>query len=101
MNVEAAALEPPRSRWSLSRHMGPLGRRRWAVFKANRRGYWSLLIFLALYAVSLGAELIANDKPILLVHRGEVYAPVLFEYPETAFGGDWEFRGTRPPRKGS
>jgi microcin C transport system permease protein len=79
-----------RRRWGLSRHLGPLGRRRWAVFKARKRGYWSLWIFLALYALSLGAELIANDKPILLVQRGELYAPVLFEYPETAFGGDFE-----------
>src|SRR4029078_7725518 len=56
----------------------------------NKRGYWSLWIFLALYALSLGAELIANDKPILMAYRGELYAPVLFEYPETAFGGQFE-----------
>jgi len=64
--------------------------RRWAVFKAHRRGYWSLWLFLALYVLSLGSELIANDKPILLMHRGELYAPVLFDYPETAFGGQFE-----------
>lgn len=69
---------------------GPLARRRWAVFRANRRGYWSLWIFLLLYGLSLGAELIANDKPILMSYRGEVYAPVLVAYPETAFGGDFE-----------
>lgn len=79
-----------KDRWSLSRHLGPLGRRRWAVFRANRRGYWSLWIFLALYGLSLGAELIANDKPILMTYRAELYAPVLIEYPETAFGGDFE-----------
>jgi len=74
----------------LSRLLGPLARRRWAVFKANRRGYWSLWLFLALYAISLGSELIANDKPLLMTYRGEIHAPVLFEYPETAFGGDFE-----------
>ena len=55
-----------------SSRRGRLGRRRWAVFKANRRGYWSLWIFLALYGLSLGAELIANDKPILMTWRGEL-----------------------------
>ncbi len=72
------------------RFFGPLARRRWAVFKANKRGYWSLWIFLALYGVSLFAEFIANDKPILMSYRGEIYAPVLKAYPETAFGGDFE-----------
>lgn len=90
MNVEASLLEAPPRRWSVTRHLGPLGRRRWAVFKANRRGYWSLWIFLVLYVLSLGAELIANDKPILMTYRGSLYTPVLFEYPETAFGGDFE-----------
>ena len=90
MNAEIPIEAAPVRRLSLSRHLGPLGRRRWAVFKANRRGYWSLWIFLALYALSLGAELIANDKPILMGFRGEPYAPVLFEYPETAFGGTFE-----------
>lgn len=69
---------------------GPLGQRRWAVFKANKRGYWSLWIFLALYILSLGAEFIANDKPILMSYRGEIYTPVLTAYPETTFGGDFE-----------
>jgi microcin C transport system permease protein len=82
------------SRWTdrlhVSRHLGPLGRRRWAVFRANRRGYWSLWLFLALYALSLGAELIANDKPILLSHQGRLYVPVLAHYAETEFGGQFE-----------
>ena len=72
------------------RFFGPLTRRRWAVFKANRRSFWSLWIFLVLYGLSLGAELIANDKPILLSYGGEIYAPVLKAYPETTFGGDFE-----------
>jgi microcin C transport system permease protein len=65
----------------------PLTRRRLANFRANRRGYWSLWIFLALFVGSLGAELIANDRPLLVRHDGRWYAPVLREYPETTFGG--------------
>jgi microcin C transport system permease protein len=90
MNAGAPIVAAPTRRFGLSRHFGPLGLRRWAVFKASRRGYWSLWLFLALYALSLGAELIANDKPILMTWRGELYAPVLIEYPETAFGGTFE-----------
>ncbi len=65
----------------------PLGRRRLDNFKANRRGYWSLWIFTAIFALSLFAEFIANDKPILLRFDGSFYSPVLFTYPETEFGG--------------
>jgi len=87
MNADVAMPgKAPRRR----RRLGPLARRRWASFKAHRRGYWSLWIFLALYALSLGAELIANDKPILMAYRGALYAPVLHAYPETAFGGVFE-----------
>lgn len=67
--------------------MSPLTQRRWANFKANKRGYWSLWIIGSLVVLSLFAELIANDKPILLRHNGNLYAPILFEYPETEFGG--------------
>ena len=68
----------------------PLTRRRWANFRANRRGYWSLWIIGSLVLVSLFAEFIANDKPIVMGFEGELYAPVLFWYPETAFGGVFE-----------
>jgi len=61
--------------------------RRWRMFKANRRGWWSLWIFSVLFVVSLGAELIANDKPLLLSYEGQLYYPLLVEYPETTFGG--------------
>ena len=90
MNVAAPAMDTPIRPRGPTSWLGPLGRRRWAVFRANRRGYWSLVIFAVLYALSLGAELIANDKPILLSWRGEIYAPVFAEYPETVFGGDFE-----------
>jgi len=67
--------------------ISPLTRRRWHNFKAHRRGYWSLWIFLILYGLSLCAEFIANDKPLLAGYRGAIYMPVVRAYPETAFGG--------------
>ncbi|MGE0623816.1 MAG: ABC transporter permease [Pseudomonadales bacterium] len=70
--------------------MSPVNEQRLARFRANRRGYWSLMIFLALFLVSLVAELIANDKPILFVKGGELYVPMLFTYPEVALGGELE-----------
>ena len=65
----------------------PLARRRLKNFRGNRRGYWSLWIFLVLFGLSLGAELLANDRPLLVRYDGRLYAPVLRAYPETAFGG--------------
>jgi len=67
--------------------ISPLNQRRWQNFKANRRGFWSLWIFLVLFVLSLGAEFIANDKPILVRFEGEFYVPIFKEYPETVFGG--------------
>lgn len=69
--------------------LSPLNQRRWRNFKANRRALWSLWIFLALFGLSLAAEVIANDKPILVRYRGELYMPVFRFYPETTFGGDF------------
>jgi microcin C transport system permease protein len=68
--------------------LSSLNQRRWRNFKANRRAYWSLWIFLVLYGLSLCAELIANDRPILVSYNGELHVPVFKFYPETAFGGD-------------
>jgi len=65
----------------------PINQRRWENFKANRRGYWSLWLFLGLFMISLFAEFIANDKPILAVYKGEILSPVLIDYPEEKFGG--------------
>ena len=62
-------------------------RRRLANFRANRRGFWSLWIFLALFVVSLFAEFIANDRPFLVWYDGSLYAPIFKSYPETTFGG--------------
>ncbi|HXP30117.1 MAG TPA: ABC transporter permease [Stellaceae bacterium] len=66
----------------------PLTRRRLANFRANRRGFWSLWIFLALFGLSLVAELVANDRPLIVAYDGRLYFPILVDYPETAFGGD-------------
>jgi microcin C transport system permease protein len=65
----------------------PLMRRRFHNFRANRRGYWSLWIFLAIFGLSLCAEVIANDKPLLVRYEGGFYFPVVRHYPETTFGG--------------
>lgn len=77
-----------RGRWAA--RLSPLNRRRWERFRANRRAWWSLRLFLALFALSLGAELVANDRPLAAGFRGELYFPVLHDYPETAFGGEFE-----------
>ncbi len=67
-----------------------ISRRRFANFRANRRGWWSLWIFLVLFVLSLFAELIANDQPLLVQYEGKFYYPLLKSYPETTFGGDFE-----------
>jgi microcin C transport system permease protein len=68
----------------------PLNRRRLARFRANRRGYVSLWLFAALFAISLVAELLANDTPLLIRYRGAFYLPLVSAYPETTFGGEFE-----------
>lgn len=67
----------------------PLTRRRLVNFRANRRGFWSLWIFLALFGVCLFSEFVANDRPLLVRYDGGFYVPVLAEYPETTFGGEF------------
>ena len=67
----------------------PLTRRRIDSFKRNRRGYWSLWIFLGLFVFSLFAEFIANDKPIVVKYDGGYYMPIFKLYPETVFGGEF------------
>ncbi|MDN2578876.1 ABC transporter permease [Aquibium sp. ELW1220] len=67
--------------------LSPLNQRRWQNFKANRRGHWSLWIFLVLFVLSMLANVIANDKPIMASYNGELLFPVLVDYPEEKFGG--------------
>ena len=67
----------------------PLTRRRLQRFRSNRRGWWSLWIFVILFITTLLAEVIANDKPFVVYFKGEIYFPIVKAYPETTFGGDF------------
>jgi microcin C transport system permease protein len=78
---------PARGRFGI--RLSPLNQRRWRNFCANRRAYWSLMIFSVLFGLSLFAEFIANDKPLLIQYRGAYYTPIMNFYPETEFGGDF------------
>jgi len=64
-------------------------RRAWLRFRRNRLGYWSLVVFCALVLVSLAAELVSNDRPLVVRYEGQTYFPMLHDYPETTFGGDF------------
>ena len=81
----AEVVVPPKKRQWLS----PLNQRRWRNFRRNGRAFWSLIIFTVLFTLSLFAEFIANDKPILVSYRGDLHMPIFQFYPETAFGGDF------------
>jgi microcin C transport system permease protein len=70
--------------------LSPLNQRRWRNFRANKRAFWSLVLFSILFGLSLFAEVLANDKPLLVRHNGAFYLPILRFYPETAFGGDFQ-----------
>jgi microcin C transport system permease protein len=83
VSTPVGSLQPVRrDRFALS----PLNKRRWQNFKANRRGYWSLWLFLVLFIVSLFAEFIANDKPIFIYVNGHAFFPAVVTYPDTDFG---------------
>ncbi|MGV8949525.1 MAG: ABC transporter permease [Cypionkella sp.] len=69
--------------------LSPLNQRRWRNFRANKRAYWSLILFSILFGVSLFAEVLANDKPILVNYRGEWRMPFVKFYSEANFGGDF------------
>ena len=91
--VETTTQSPLGTAVPVTRHplaLSPLNRRRWQNFKANRRGYWSLWIFLALFVITLFAELIANDRPFMIKYDGRLYWPAFVSYAETTFGGDFE-----------
>lgn len=67
--------------------LSPIQQRRLENFRRNRRGYWSLWIFLTLFVISLCAELIANDRPLMLSYKGDIHFPLIETIPEEAFGG--------------
>ena len=99
MSDDDDVLAPSRTRALPVRRprLSPLNARRWQNFKANRRGWWALWIFLFLFVASLFAEFIANDKPILVSYKGEILFPVLVDYPEEKFGGFYAVTDYRDP----
>ena len=86
MSIEVVTTRPGAERL-LGIRVSPLTRRRLAIFRGNRRGWWSLWIFLAVFGVSLFSEFIANDRPLLVHYNGAFYFPIFKSYPETTFGG--------------
>ncbi len=72
-----------------ARSIGPW-RRAWLRFRRNRLGYWSLVLFSALVLLSLAAELVSNDRPLVVRYDGHTYFPMWRDYPETVFGGDFD-----------
>ncbi|MBZ5762197.1 MULTISPECIES: ABC transporter permease [Rhizobium] len=78
----AIPVKPPRKGL-----LSPPNLRRWENFKANRRGYWSFWLFLLLFVLSMGAEFLANDRPIVASYKGEILFPIFVNYPEDKFGG--------------
>ncbi|GEK72920.1 MULTISPECIES: ABC transporter permease [Halomonas] len=72
---------------ALSERFSPITRRRLAVFRGNPRARLSLWLFLAMFVISLGAELVANDRPLLVHYQGQWYAPLVVDYPDSEFGG--------------
>ena len=91
-------LHPRRSAHRLRREerlmfkLSPLGRRRFERFKKNRRGWWSLWLFIGLFVVTLGGELIANDKPLMVSYQDQWYFPVFKRHTEQEFGGQLPFQ---------
>ena len=64
-----------------------LNQRRWQLFRRNKRGYWSFVVFMILFVLSIFAPFIANDRPIIASYKGEMLYPLLVDYPESKFGG--------------
>lgn len=96
MDAVADQITPP-DEAPTKKRLSPLNKRRWENFKANRRGYWSLWIFIILFVLSLFAEVIANDKPIIARYNGEILFPILVDYPEEKFGGFLAITDYRDP----
>ena len=80
--MQASATLAPRS-------LSP-GQRAWQRFRRNRLGFYSLVLFCVMVLISLCAEVVSNDKPLIVRYEGQTYFPLLKDYPETVFGGDFE-----------
>ena len=104
-NAPEATIPPPasaaKSRFQRLRqrffHLSPVNRRRLERFKSHKVGYRSFLIFSVLFLVSLFAEFIANERPLIVSYRGEILFPVLVDYPEEKFGGFLAITDYRTP----
>ena len=86
-SISTAAATPAASAAPVS--LSP-SRRAWLRFKRNRLGLWSLVIFCVLVLISLAAEVVSNDRPLIVRYEGQTYFPMLQTYPEKTFGGDFE-----------
>ncbi len=86
-SISTAAATPAASTAPVS--LSP-SRRAWLRFKRNRLGFWSMVIFSVLVVISLAAELVSNDRPLIVRYEGQTYFPMLQTYPEKTFGGDFE-----------
>src|SRR5262249_35965984 len=87
---EARGVKEPSAPRFLGMKITPLTQRRLRNFRANRRGYWSFWVFTFLFVVTLPAEFLANDRPLLVRFDGHFYLPAVNAYPETTFGGEFE-----------
>lgn len=67
--------------------LSAINRRRLTIFRRHRRGFWSFCLFMVIFVLSMGAELIANDRPILAIYKGKLLVPILYDYPDETFGG--------------
>lgn len=90
LDTSASSSTTLHSQSTRTSRLSPINQRRWENFKRNRRGWWSFWIFTVLFVLSLGAEIIANNKPFLVSYDGGYYFPAFKAYPETTFGGDFE-----------
>ncbi|WP_415071917.1 ABC transporter permease [Hyphomicrobium sp.] len=95
--VDKPAVKAKKSWWRRRFRLSPVNRRRWERFKAHKLGYRSFVLFSTLFLVSLFAEFVANDKPLIVSYKGEILFPVLVDYPEDKFGGFLAITDYRTP----
>src|SRR5687767_3202072 len=88
MSTLATDAIPDRAATPAALHQSP-ARRAWRRFRSNRLGYWSLITLAVLFSLSMAAELLSNDKPLVVRYHGQWFFPVFQTLPETTFGGDF------------
>lgn len=90
MNAILSPVQPDQTTAIATTVSASPSRRAWLRFKRNRLGFWSLIVLCTLFVISLAAELVSNDKPLLVRYNGQWVAPFVQQVPETAFGGDFQ-----------